>query len=315
MTLFFTLLMTAVVCILLGCGVPTTANYIIMVTVAAPALGLLGVQPLVAHFFVFYYGVLADITPPVALAAYAGASMAGADPFKTGNTAFRLGLGKVLVPFVFVYGPAMLIVTPEFTWPELPVRHGRRDRRHHVPVGGLRRLWADADAGLGALAHRLGVPAHHRARSGDNPDRPCHGGPVVAVPASQARMPWCQSRLEDGRSRHGSRIREPEPFGGAPVVLGLVQRSTGGPNGRLPEAFGCGSSEPSAVPISRIRAQPAQGGVRQQVEKSVTQVTGPIARPAPAEGQGFRHPASGPDPDGPGRTGRAFCSEGARRAS
>ncbi|MBF9234710.1 TRAP transporter permease [Microvirga sp. BT350] len=117
MTLFFTLVMTAVVCILLGCGVPTTANYIIMVTVAAPALGLLGVAPIVAHFFVFYYGVLADITPPVALAAYAGASMAGADPFKTGNTAFRLGLGKALVPFVFVYGPAMLIVTPEFTWP------------------------------------------------------------------------------------------------------------------------------------------------------------------------------------------------------
>jgi len=117
LTLFFTLLMTAVVCILLGCGVPTTANYIIMVTVAAPALGLLGVAPLVAHFFVFYYGVLADITPPVALAAYAGASMAGADPFRTGNTAFRLGLGKALVPFVFVYGPAMLLVTPGFTWP------------------------------------------------------------------------------------------------------------------------------------------------------------------------------------------------------
>ena len=115
-TLFFTLIMTGVVCILLGCGVPTTANYIIMVTVAAPALVMLGVQPIVAHFFVFYYGVLADITPPVALAAYAGASMAGADPFKTGNTAFRLGLGKVLVPFVFVYGPAMLIVTPEFNW-------------------------------------------------------------------------------------------------------------------------------------------------------------------------------------------------------
>lgn len=116
MTLFFTLLMTAVVCILLGCGVPTTANYIIMVTVAAPALGLLGVAPIVAHFFVFYYGVLADITPPVALAAYAGASMAGADPFKTGNTAFRLGLGKALVPFVFVYGPSMLLVTQDFTW-------------------------------------------------------------------------------------------------------------------------------------------------------------------------------------------------------
>jgi TRAP transporter 4TM/12TM fusion protein len=118
MTLFFTLVMTAIVCILLGCGVPTTANYIIMVTVAAPALGLLGVEPIVAHFFVFYYGVLADITPPVALAAYAAASMAGADPFRTGNTAFRLGLAKALVPFVFVYAPAMLIVTKGFAWPD-----------------------------------------------------------------------------------------------------------------------------------------------------------------------------------------------------
>ncbi|MCA0318464.1 MAG: TRAP transporter permease [Proteobacteria bacterium] len=116
LTLFFTLVMTAIVCILLGCGVPTTANYIIMVTVAAPSLALLGVEPIVAHFFVFYYGVLADITPPVALAAYAAASMAGADPFKTGNTAFRLGLAKALVPFVFAYGPAMLIVTKGFTW-------------------------------------------------------------------------------------------------------------------------------------------------------------------------------------------------------
>jgi TRAP transporter 4TM/12TM fusion protein len=118
LTLFYTLVMTAIVCILLGCGVPTTANYIIMVTIAAPALGMLGVAPLVAHFFVFYYGVLADITPPVALAAYAGASMAGADPFKTGNTAFRLGLAKALVPFVFVYSPAMLIVTKGATWAE-----------------------------------------------------------------------------------------------------------------------------------------------------------------------------------------------------
>ena len=118
MALFYTLVMTAIVCILLGTGVPTTATYIIMVTVAAPALAMMKVEPIVAHFFVFYYGVLADITPPVALAAYAGASMAGADPFKSGNTAFRLGLAKALVPFVFVYSPAMLIVTKGFTWPE-----------------------------------------------------------------------------------------------------------------------------------------------------------------------------------------------------
>ncbi|MCW4115695.1 TRAP transporter permease [Aurantimonas sp. MSK8Z-1] len=116
MTLLFTLVMTGVVCILMGCGIPTTANYIIMATIAAPTLGLLGVQPIVAHFFVFYYGVLADITPPVALAAYAAAGMAGADPFKTGNAAFRLGLGKALVPFVFVFSPSLLLVTDGFTW-------------------------------------------------------------------------------------------------------------------------------------------------------------------------------------------------------
>ncbi|MBC7708482.1 MAG: TRAP transporter permease [Rhizobacter sp.] len=110
------LFMTGFVCILMGCGIPTTANYLIMVTVAAPALVQMGVEPIVAHFFVFYYGVLADITPPVALAAYAAAGMANADPFKTGNTAFRLGLGKALVPFVFVFSPALLLVTKGFTW-------------------------------------------------------------------------------------------------------------------------------------------------------------------------------------------------------
>ena len=114
--LFAALLMTGVVCILMGCGIPTTANYLIMVTVAAPTLGMLGVEPIVAHFFVFYYGVLADITPPVCIAAYAAAGMAGSDPFRTGNTAFRLGLGKALVPFVFVFSPSLLIVTKNFTW-------------------------------------------------------------------------------------------------------------------------------------------------------------------------------------------------------
>lgn len=114
--LFFTLLFTAIACILMGAGIPTTATYIILVSVAAPALGLLGVEPLVAHFFVFYYGVLADITPPVALAAYAAAGIAGSNPFQTGNTAFRLGIAKALVPFVFVYSPSLLLVNQGFTW-------------------------------------------------------------------------------------------------------------------------------------------------------------------------------------------------------
>ncbi|MBE2263652.1 MAG: TRAP transporter permease [Burkholderiaceae bacterium] len=118
LTLLAALVMTGVVCILMGCGIPTTANYIIMVTVAAPTLVQLGVEPLVAHFFVFYYGVLADITPPVALAAYAAAGMAGSDPFRTGTTAFRLGLGKALVPFVFVFSPSLILVAKGFTWPD-----------------------------------------------------------------------------------------------------------------------------------------------------------------------------------------------------
>lgn len=115
LALLFTLLMTAVVCILMGCGIPTTANYIIMVAVAAPVLGMMGIEPLVAHFFVFYYGVLADVTPPVALAAYAASGIAGANAFKAGNTAFRLSMGKALVPFMFVFSPSLLLVTDGFT--------------------------------------------------------------------------------------------------------------------------------------------------------------------------------------------------------
>jgi TRAP transporter 4TM/12TM fusion protein len=114
--LFTSLVLIAISCIIMGAGIPTTATYIILVAVAAPALAVLEVQPLVAHFFVFYYGVLADITPPVALAAYAAAGVAGSNPFKTGNTAFRLGIAKALVPFVFVYSPALLLVADGFTW-------------------------------------------------------------------------------------------------------------------------------------------------------------------------------------------------------
>ena len=114
--LFMSLVLIAISCIIMGAGIPTTATYIILVAVAAPALAVLQVEPLVAHFFVFYYGVLADITPPVALAAYAAAGIAGSNPFKTGNTAFRLGIAKALVPFVFVYSPALLLVADGFTW-------------------------------------------------------------------------------------------------------------------------------------------------------------------------------------------------------
>ena len=105
----------------MGAGIPTTATYIILVAVAAPALAQLGIEPLVAHFFVFYYGVLADITPPVALAAYAASGIAKSNPFKTGNTAFRLGIAKALVPFVFVYSPSLLLITGQFQIDQLVI--------------------------------------------------------------------------------------------------------------------------------------------------------------------------------------------------
>ena len=102
-----------------------------------PALVQMGVEPIVAHFFVFYYGVLADITPPVALAAHAAAGMANSDPFKTGNTAFCLGLGKALVPFIFVFSPALLIVTKGFTWGAFAYSLHRLHCQHTAARSGI----------------------------------------------------------------------------------------------------------------------------------------------------------------------------------
>ncbi|HCY84694.1 MAG TPA: transporter [Desulfobacteraceae bacterium] len=118
-TLFFGLIMVAVACIVMGAGIPTTPCYIILASIAGPALSDLGVPLVATHFFVFYYGVLADVTPPVALAAYAGAGIGGADPMRTGTTAFRLSMGKALVPFMFVYAPSMLFIN--FTWAEFSI--------------------------------------------------------------------------------------------------------------------------------------------------------------------------------------------------
>jgi TRAP transporter 4TM/12TM fusion protein len=113
-TVFFGLVFTAIACIVMGTGLPTTPSYIILAAIVAPALAQLGVPQLATHFFVFYYGVLADVTPPVALAAFAAAGIARSEPMGTGNTAFRLSMGKALVPFAFVYAPSLLFI--DFTW-------------------------------------------------------------------------------------------------------------------------------------------------------------------------------------------------------
>jgi len=107
-SLFFTLVFTAIACFILGMGIPTTAQYIIASMIAAPALLQWGIHPLVSHMFVLFYAVLADVTPPVALAAYAASGISGADPFKTGFTAFGLASAGFIVPFVIVSAPIIL---------------------------------------------------------------------------------------------------------------------------------------------------------------------------------------------------------------
>jgi TRAP transporter 4TM/12TM fusion protein len=108
--LFFGLVFVAIACILMGAGIPTTPTYIILASIAAPALTEFDVPLIATHFFVFYFGVLADVTPPVALAAYAAAGISRANAMETGVTAFRLSMGKALVPFMFIYAPSLLFV-------------------------------------------------------------------------------------------------------------------------------------------------------------------------------------------------------------
>ncbi len=104
------LILTMLCCIVLGMGVPTTANYCIMAATCAPILTQMGVPTIAAHFFVFYFGIVADLTPPVALAAYAGAAIAQANPMKTALTATKLAIGAFIVPYVFAMNPSMLFV-------------------------------------------------------------------------------------------------------------------------------------------------------------------------------------------------------------
>ena len=104
------LFLTMICCIILGMGVPTTANYCIMASTCAPILITIGVPKVAAHFFVFYFGIVADITPPVALAAYAGSAIAKSNPMKTGVNATQLAIGAFIVPYIFCLNPQMLFI-------------------------------------------------------------------------------------------------------------------------------------------------------------------------------------------------------------
>ncbi len=116
----FALMLTMLMCIVLGMGVPTTANYVIMASMVAPIImRSLDIPVLAAHMFVFYFGIVADITPPVALAAYAGSAIAKSNPMKTGVTATRLAITAFIVPYIFAFSPEMLIVGSEAPWYEI----------------------------------------------------------------------------------------------------------------------------------------------------------------------------------------------------
>ena len=108
-SLMLTLIMSMFACLILGMGLPTTANYIVCSTIIAPALIGMGILPLAAHMFVFYFGIMADITPPVCLAAFTGAGIAGASPAKTGMTATRIAIASFMLPYCFVYNPMLLL--------------------------------------------------------------------------------------------------------------------------------------------------------------------------------------------------------------
>ena len=108
--LFIALFLTMLCCIILGMGVPTTATYCIMAATCAPILTRMGVPILAAHFFVFYFGIVADITPPVALAAYAGSAIAKSNPMRTAYNATKMAVGAFLIPYIFCFNPEMLLI-------------------------------------------------------------------------------------------------------------------------------------------------------------------------------------------------------------
>jgi len=120
------LLVTAVASIILGMGMPTTVTYIILISMLASPLVEFGIPLLAAHLFILYFGVIADITPPVAVAAYAASGVAKSDPFQTGIKAFSLSLNKAVVPFAFVLAPGIVLLREKANAAELPLRERYR---------------------------------------------------------------------------------------------------------------------------------------------------------------------------------------------
>ena len=179
------LVLTMLCCIVLGMGVPTTANYCIMAATCAPILTdpSIGVEMMAAHFFVFYFGIVADITPPVALAAYAGSAIAKADPMKTGINATKLAIAAFIVPYIFALSPQMLFIDVTSAF------QGGSDL-HQRPAGYFRR---------GGCPQRLPLSPHPGTAAGG----------------------YCRRRTVHADSRHLERYRGLCAGGGCAAVSAL----------------------------------------------------------------------------------------------
>ena len=176
-SLFLSLVVMAIGCLLLGMGVPVGAAYLIIVLIIGPALGKLGLSLLLTHLFVIYYAVLSAITPPVAIAAFAAAPIAGSKPIETGVVAVRLAIAGFLIPFIFVYHPSIVLVETGFTYAGLALG----DR-------GFPGLDGRARDGARRLFHR-----HHRAGTTARADR--------------GRRSWCWCRTRWSRASAPPRWR------------------------------------------------------------------------------------------------------------
>ena len=199
------LLFTAFVCLVLGLGVPTTANYILVATLMAPVIVELGAQsglviPLIAvHLFVFYYGIMGDITPPVGLASFAAAAISGEDAIKTGLQGSLYALRTVVLPFVFVFNPTLLLIDVE-SWPELVL----------VALAATAASLVFAAATLGWFRTALPLVGDRRAAAGDVravPTGLLHGqdcAPYSTAPAKDI-VRVAQSTRRESAPGHGHR--------------------------------------------------------------------------------------------------------------
>ena len=210
--LLLALVLTMAAGIVLGMGMPTTPAYIIMVSLLVPALVKLGVVTPAAHMFAFYFAILSAITPPVALAVYAAAGLAKSNLWKTGWAAVKIGAAGFIVPFMFVYEPALLMIGD---WPTDRVALRRVVHRHRPAGRGAARLSAAADAALAARTRDRGGAVPCRAGAHCRPHRRRPGGRGARRTVSWDR--FARARVSGGgrrRSIGGSPRLGPEAAGG-----------------------------------------------------------------------------------------------------